>query len=245
MRLPIALLILFFFSSGLNAQKLLIGTLRYNPPFEIESSRNQVIGFEIEFMNEICERMQANCQFVYLNLAQLFPQLLANKLDLALGSLIITRERQANYLFSKPYFPSKAQFIAKKNDSTITGLESIPKKRVGLVQGSLFKTLVLKDFPATVKIREYTKLAEVFQALANNAIDLAVGDEATIRYWVTNNSRSFKLVGNEIPLGVGYAIMTNKNHAALVEQINAALLAIQNDGTYDKIYANYFMPMNA
>lgn len=236
----IILLLTFLLLSPLYAQTINIGILLYNPPFEMEADqKNHFFGFEIDIMMELCKRMQADCHFIPLTFAEIFTKLLDDKIDLGLGSISITEQRRANYLFSLPYMKSTARFITKI-DSQIHGIDDIRDKRVGTVEGSLFKAIVLEKFNHEVEIVEYPTLAEVFQALADGKVEIVIADEGAAKYWATNNSDSFKLVGNEIPIGIGYGIMANKKHKELIETINRLLLDIEADGSYLKIYKRYF-----
>ncbi|WP_019215602.1 type 2 periplasmic-binding domain-containing protein [Legionella tunisiensis] len=49
-------------------------------------------------------------------------------------------------------------------------------------------------------------------------------DGEVARYWAANKSSQFNLVGNEIPIGIGYGIMTNKKHNDLIVTLNKLLL---------------------
>ena len=236
----IILLLTFLLLSLLYAQTINIGILLYNPPFEMEADqKNHFFGFEIDIMMELCKRMQTDCHYIPLTFAEIFTKLLADEIDLGLGSISITEQRRINYLFSLPYMKSTGQFITRI-DSKIRGIDDIRNKRVGSVEGSLFKAIVLEKFNHEVEIVEYPTLAEVFQALADGKIEIVIADEGAAKYWATNNSDSFKLVGNEIPIGIGYGIMANKKHKELIETINKLLLDIEADGSYLKIYKRYF-----
>ena len=41
-------------------------------------------------------------------------------------------------------------------------------------------------------------------------------------------------------MGEGYAIMAHKNNSDLIKKINQALLDMEQDGTYLRIYNRYF-----
>ncbi|BCA93834.1 hypothetical protein TUM19329_01950 [Legionella antarctica] len=57
---------------------------------------------------------------------------------------------------------------------------------------------------------------------------------------VNNAIQQFKLVGQKILMGEGYGIMALKSNALLIQQINKSLLDMEADGTYLKIYNQYF-----
>nr|WP_302473906.1 transporter substrate-binding domain-containing protein [Legionella sp. PL877] len=228
--------------SNIEARTISIGTLIYNPPFEVSADqKDHFLGFDIEIMAAICLRIQSTCHFKPLTFAELFVELLAKKIDLALGAISITKERQESFLFSLPYLASNGQFITTI-DSDVNTIEDIRRKRIGLVQGTLFKALVFEKFGFQANVIEYPTLSGVFQAMAEGKVDVLIADTEAVKYWVTNNAM-FKLVGDSIPIGIGYGIMANKDSSDLIKQINEALLDMETDGSYLKIYKRYFSPM--
>ncbi|CDZ76068.1 Histidine-binding periplasmic protein precursor [Legionella massiliensis] len=177
--------------------------------------------------------------FYPLTFSQIFSDLLSNHIDIGLAAISITELRQETFLFSLPYLASSGQFVTATS-SSISSLAGLHEKRVGSVEGTLFKALVQERFKNLVQIVEYPTLTEVFQALSNGKVDAVITDEAAAKYWVATNSTMFKLVGNGIPVGVGYGIMVNKSKGELIEKINKALLEMETDGAYLKIYNRYF-----
>jgi arginine transport system substrate-binding protein len=240
-RFLIPLLALFAFT--VHAAPIVVGTMAFNPPFETAADKNgNFFGFDIDIMNEICKRMQAECIYKPLNFARIFTDLLAGQVDLGLGSISITDTRKETFLFSLPYMSSSGQFIARA-DSTLASIDDLTDKTIGSVEGSLFKALALAKFHDRIKITEYRTLTEVFQALANSNVDAVIADEEAAKYWVATNSSMFKLLGEGMLISVGYGIMANKNSTDLMNRVNQALLSMETDGTYLKIYNRYFTEM--
>ncbi|ASQ44674.1 transporter substrate-binding domain-containing protein [Legionella clemsonensis] len=238
------LIIALLFFPAVNAKTIIIGALIYDPPFEIPADKKaHFFGFDIDLMNEICKRIHAECEFKGLTFEQLLKQLLEEKIDLAVGSITITPEREELFLFSLPYFSSTGQYITYSH-SPINSIDDIYNKKVGIEKGTVFKAVTLERFNNKVQIIEYPTLPEVFQALEEGKIDVLIADEETAKYWMVNSDEQFKLLGNPIPIGIGYGIMASKKSQTLIQQINKALTDMEDDGTYLKIYRRYFMPMS-
>ncbi|HAT9113156.1 TPA: transporter substrate-binding domain-containing protein, partial [Legionella pneumophila subsp. pneumophila] len=51
-----------------------------------------------------------------------------------------------------------------------------------------------------------------------------------------------KLLGDSFPFGIGFGVVARLDQAELIEKINQALIEIENDGTYLKIYNLFFQP---
>ncbi|KTC75340.1 arginine ABC transporter substrate-binding protein [Legionella birminghamensis] len=233
-----ALAILLLFSSVLQAETLTVATLPYAPPFEMAADKSDhFFGFDIDIMEEICRRIQAYCKFMPMTFEQLMVRTYTGNVNLAIAAITITDDRKESYLFSLPYLPSSGQLLTSSN-SPIQNLNDLAGKQIGSEKGTIFKGLLLEKFNNNIQIKEYSTQPEIFQALGNNEIDALILDEGSSKYWSANGD--FKLIGPEMKIGIGYGIMANKREQALIDRINKALLSMENDGTYVKIYSKYF-----
>ena len=118
-------------------------------------------------------------------------------------------------------------------------MSDLSGKRIGAEMGTLFIPLAKKTF-RTASIIEYKSQSELYEAVANHDVDAAILDHAAAVYWVSSNENLFKLLGDSIPIGMGYGIMTSKGNSVLIDRINKALVDMESDGTYLAIYNKYF-----
>jgi ABC-type amino acid transport substrate-binding protein len=232
-------LLLFFILPLAYGQTLIIGTVPQNPPFSLFANKDHFIGFEIDLMGEICKRIQVNCRFVPLIFNDLFPQLKARKIDLAIAAIIITHARQQDFLFSLPYLVSSGQFLTLKQ-SSINKPQDIIHKRIGVRLGTPFKSLAMSLYNNQVDVTEYLSTPELLDALTDNKLDVILMNSAAAQYWFGNTNDTYKLIGAHLPTGDGYGIAANKDKTDLIDQINQALLSMQADGSYLQIYTRYF-----
>lgn len=236
----VILFLIYFVINPLFAEKLIIGTAPFLPPFEIAmDNKNGFTGFDIDLMMNICQRIQAECSFKQVKFAQLFTQILSGKIDLAISAISITEEREKTYLFSLPYFQSNSQFLTRIT-SNINTMDDIRGKRAGVEHGTVAMDLIkTRFFSSPVNVVEFSTTPELLLALADNKVDVILLAADSAKYWAANNN-SLKLVDIPMPDGHGYGIMANLQNTQLIERINQALLSIQNDGTYKKLYNRYF-----
>ncbi|MDX1836304.1 arginine ABC transporter substrate-binding protein [Legionella taurinensis] len=236
----LAKLFLVLLSVNVYAQTIRVGTGLYAPPFEMQADRQKnMYGFDIELMQEICQRAGWRCQFKGMLFEQLFTELKDNTIDLAISAISITSERQKNFLFSLPYMASGAQFLTK-SQSPINTILDIRNQRVGIERGTVFKQMLQAQYQDAIDISEYATQQDVLNALSNEEIDAALIDTGAAQYWVVNNSGSFKAIGESLPVGIGYGIMANQSRQDLIATVNRQLLAMENDGAYLKLYSRYF-----
>ncbi len=234
-------LLLLFALPLIHAQNVLIGTTIDNPPFNaMADTKDHFFGFDIDIMGEICRRSKLNCQFKPLTFNDLFTTLKAGKIDFAIAGIIITANREHQFLFGLPYLNSTAQFMTLKN-SRIKTPKDIIRKRVGVRLGTPFKTLASGLYKDQITIVEYPKVSDLLEGLSNGAVDVVLMDSLAAKNWLTNNSNLYNLVGSQLPVGNGYAIMTTPDQARLIAQMNQELLSMEADGTYLTLYKRYFI----
>ena len=239
--MKIWIFLLVFIVSLAQAQTLKIATTADNPPFSTKADqKNHFYGFDLDIMEEVCKRIGVTCKYSSMLFDNLFPALDSNQIDIAIASIVITPTRQENFLLSLPYLASHVQFIANQ-ESAINSPDDIKNKRVGVRQGTPFKHVVDMLYSAhQVTIIEYPFVPNLLEALSNKKVDVILMDKDSAQYWYANNSNLYKLVGPPIPFGGGYGIMARKGSDDLILKINAAILQMESDGTYLKIYTRYF-----
>lgn len=225
-------------STSCFSETLNIGSSKYNPPFETWASDNSVYGYDIDFMMEICKRLNVTCQFHPYSFDNIFNALKEKKIDLVISSIIITPNRQKEFLFSLPYLESNAQYLTA-NYSDINTLAELYGKRIGVKKGAAYAELAASA-NQNYTIVEYSMLEDMFLALQNEDIDACLIDYESAKYWVAINPGIYKFIGGKIPIGTGYAIMANPDQGPLIKEINRIILEMESDGTFLRIYSQYF-----
>ena len=132
---------------------------------------------------------------------------------------------------------------AKKEETTqtkqITCVDDLEGARIGVQLGTT-GDIYVSDYEgdeAGTKIERYNKGADAVQALKLGKIDCVVIDEQPALQFVKQNS-DISILEEEFTLE-DYALLTAKDNTALLDQINGALMKLQNDGTVDEIIKNY------
>ncbi|WP_133127065.1 transporter substrate-binding domain-containing protein [Legionella nagasakiensis] len=222
---------------------LLIGTLSDNPPFEEESykknNQNNYFGFDIAIMTEICTHIQSQCDFKSFDFHQ-FPNLInSGKIDLGIAMIIITPEREKQFAISLPYLDSYQQFMTLAH-SNYRSIGELTGKRIGVYKGSPTKAWALNFFKGQIKIVSYPHSTALLNALDKKEVDAIITGHYSAVFWQGNAGGKYKFIGGKTPIGEGYGIIAKPGQRALINKINRALLEMENDGTYLKIYTRYF-----
>ena len=237
MRLIICIIGFFLALSSFAKQRLVIGIIPYNPPFSSLTDNTHFSGFEISLIDEICKRINADCTYKKQTFSE-FPSSLDNRtIDLAVGTIIINEDRKQGKAFSLPYLVSRGSIIVNNNKSkSIYGLIG---KRVATMQGSLYEKELHKWLGNDAVYLTYPDIQSMVDALAKGETDAVIVDSKVGRFIITQFER-FALVKETINTGNGYGIMARQSDQTLINQINKALISMQEDGTYAKIFRSFF-----
>lgn len=211
-------------------------------PFEYVDEKNgELLGFDMDLIRAIGETMGLEVKIDNMSWDGLIPALLNNMYDLAIAGITITEERLASVNFSTPYFESVLTIVTKKNDG-ITSLDDLNGK-IAAVQINTtgdFTASDLQDEGAVKNVSRFDTVPDAMQAVMIGAADVVIVDLPVAQaYLEANPNAPLKHVGpvsdNEF-----YGIAIHKKNTDLLEKINSALLQLQENGTYDKIYQKWF-----
>jgi polar amino acid transport system substrate-binding protein len=234
-------------STAAAAETLKIGTEGAYPPFNFQDSAGKLGGFDVEIGLALCEKMKAECEVVAQDWDGIIPGLVAKKYDMIIASMFITEERKKQVAFTDPYYLAAMTHAAAKGagitDFTNEGMKG---KTIGAQSGTTQAEYVAAVYP-DADIKLYPTQDEVNLDMANGRLDLQVGDMIPLLDWVTKNDDGkacCELIGEPITdpkfVGEGVGIAVRQEDNDLREKLNAALKAIREDGTYQKINDKYF-----
>ena len=229
-------------SSIASSETLTIGITGDNPPFSSTiDTHHHYYGFDIQLMDAICIRMNVTCKYKAMLFKYFAPSIDEQTIDVAIDSIIITENRKNKYLFSNAYLPSYVQFLTTEN-SSIQSANDIKNADIGIGvrQKDQFEDLLNNLNLKHIKISVFSHMPNLLENLAQKKVSVIVINSISAQYWYGNNANQYKLIGKPMPLGEGFGIMGKKGSNALVERINNALTKMKADGSYAKIYSQYF-----
>lgn len=230
-----------------NTSHLRLGVETGYAPFEMKNPDGSLTGFDIDLGNEICQRIEAKCEWVESDFDGLIPSLKAKKIDLILSSMSITAQRQKKIGFSDKLYGTPARLVSHKSTQLEPTVESLKGKRIGVFQGTTAETYAKDQWMRKgVEIVTYQNQDLVYADLVNGRLDAAFQDAVAAEDGFLNRpvGKNFAFSGPEVSdekyFGVGAGIGLRKGDSDLKARINKALNDMHADGTYDKIAKHYF-----
>ncbi len=239
-KLFIATAIAVVSTSAMAQEKIRFAMEATYAPFEYMDKNNQIQGFDVDLANAICAEIKASCTFSNQSFDSLIPALKFKRYDAAISAMDITEERLKQVAFSDPYYDNAAAFVT--SNSTITSTEQLKSKRVGVQNGSTHQSYLIEQTPGVIAV-PYSSYQDAFIDMQNGRVDAVFGDTAVVAEWFKQDE-SLHYVGqpvtNKTYFGNGFGIAVNKDSQDLLKQLNQGLAAVKANGTYQKIYQQYF-----
>ncbi|BCJ87885.1 basic amino acid ABC transporter substrate-binding protein [Effusibacillus dendaii] len=227
--------------SAPQAKEYVVGTDAAYAPFESETEKKEIVGFDIDLLKAVADKAGFKVKFVNTPWEGIFTALQNGERDMLISAITITDDRKKDMDFSDPYFEAK-QLIAVSKDSKIAKFDDLKGKKVGVQTGTtgdeVVTKLLGKDSP-DIKRFESTPLA--LKELQNGGVEAVVADNGVVINYVKNNTaQGFKMVDDPAFEKEYYGIAVKKGNTDVLNKVNDGLKKIKSDGTYDKIYEQYF-----
>ena len=213
------------------------------PPFEDfdKSSDTGFKGFDVDIVSEVAKRLdlELTIKDSSFDALQSGQALNAKQCDLAASAMTITDDRKKNLDFSDGYYDSKQSLLVAA-DSKIASIADLKGVKVGVQQGTTGKTYTEENAKGA-EVVTFPSDAEMFQALKAGQVEALLQDLPVNLDHTTDGT--FKVVETyDTDEEYGFAI--KKGNSQLVKDVDGALEEMHSDGTYDKIYNQYFSTEN-
>ncbi|MHC6180397.1 ABC transporter substrate-binding protein [Clostridium sp. JNZ X4-2] len=218
--------------------KITIGTEEGYPPMEFRDGSGKLVGFDVDFSNEVAKRLGVKADFLVMDFNGLILALDSNKFDAAIASISITDERKKNTDFSIPYI-NGGQIIAVKNGrEDIKGVEDLKGKVIACELGTTGEK-VANGIKGVKETKKYDKITEAFQDMSIGRVDAAIMDEQVGGYYIQKKKGEFKMVPGALskePMGVAY----RKGDDSLKKEVDKIIGDMKKDGTLSKLSVKWF-----
>ena len=196
-------------------------------------------GFDISMAELIAAKLgftTDQIEFQAIQSANREQAIINGDIDYYVGTYSITDKRKDQIGFAGPYFIAGQDLLVAKDDTTITGPDTLTGKRVCSVTGST-PIQKIKDEHPEAQVVEFEKYSQCVDALLNGQADAVTTDDAILLGYAAQQPDKLKVVGETFSTekyGVGVA----KDDTAFREKVNEILEAAVADGEWKTIYDN-------
>jgi polar amino acid transport system substrate-binding protein len=220
---------------------LVMSTNAEFPPYEYHDSATDTgigdfAGIDVEIAKAIAEKMGCELKIEDIAFDSIVPQVNSGMADMGMAGMTVNEDRKKNVDFSESYAVSR-QVIVVKEDSTYASIEDLAGKRIGVQQGTTGDILASDDNNISGGVERYNKAMEAVQSLSQGMIDAVIVDIEPAKVFVSE-VEGLKILDQEYT-EEEYAICVKKGNTELLDNINAALKALKDDGTLDAIVDKY------
>lgn len=223
-------------SSGSGLEKTLVmGTDPGFKPFEYKQGQD-VVGFDVDLVREIAKDTNRSLQIEEVAFDGLLPALQAGRIDLIAAGMTVTPDRAKNAEFSTPYYTAAQKVVVNKTNSTVSNIDDLSGKRIGVQLGTTGDTLAHEISGATVV--QLPSTSSVMQELNARRIDAAIMDNGPATQYLATNPELTMLERNLT--SESYAIAIKKGNTELLQEVNDSIAAMKKDGRYDALVKKYF-----
>ncbi len=217
------------------------------PPFASPDASGNWVGWEVDIINAVCAAGQMQCVITPVAWDGIIPSLTSGQIDVIMASMSITDERKQTIDFSDKYYNTPTVIVGTKGVEMAPTAEGLAGKIIGVQASTVHAAYVEKHFAATAgEIKIYQTQDEANSDLAAGRIDATQADSIALDAFLATDAGAAccelkgAVADDPEVLGLGVGAGVRKGDDALREKINAAIKTIREDGTYDKVTANYF-----
>jgi polar amino acid transport system substrate-binding protein len=196
---------------------------------------SRLIGFEVDLSEAIAKQLGVEAKQSQNAWDSLIPALKRGDFDIVINGIEITSQRQAEVLFSLPYYIYTEQLVVRKEETKIRDINNIKGKKVGTLSGAVAQDILTNL--GSVDVRVYSGQVEPYEDLALGRLDAVLMDLPIAAYYAKPNPK-LKYTGN--PVGEGfYGIAIRKGDDELKKKIDEILIKLLKSGELKKIYEKW------
>lgn len=214
-------------------------------PMGFRDDENNLVGFDVDLATAVAERIGIDVTFQPIDWAMKETELNTGNIDLIWNGYARTPERAEKVLLSEPYL-FDSQMIVVRNDSDIQEKADLAGKLLSTQQSSSSIDKIKAD-PSGIfnqlggDLVLYPSNNNAFSDLEAGRVDAIVVGESYGRYYIKESKKedAFRILSDNFGEDA-ITVALRKDEANLKEKIDATIVEMQADGSYEEIYQKWF-----
>ena len=223
----------------LDKGELVLGLDASFPPMGFTDENNEIIGFDIDVAQEVCNRMGVELVKQPINWDTKEEDLKVGKIDCIWNGMSINPARAEAMNLSDPYMKNEMIFVVPA-DSEVKSMDDLEGKTVGVQTGSTAQE-ILEAWDKFDTITE-SPLEENVTALSQMELgfsDAVFLDSVVANYFITSNNKDYVVLDGNLE-AEEYAVGFRKEDQALRDEVQKTLSEMKADGALGEISTKWF-----
>jgi ABC-type amino acid transport substrate-binding protein len=222
---------------------IIVGTEPGWPPYEFTDDQGNIIGFEVDIMNEIADQLDLEVDWRDMAFDAIILAVQAGDIDLGVSGFSVTSDRLEVMDFTMPHSITEGQIVMLQSRATALGITMLTSVSnltdYGMTCGAQVGTTQADELgdSAPTALRTYEDFPLALQAMKNGIIDSVYAETPITSDWILKAEEA-----GEPAIIVVYkrpyypvAFIANKDADTLVAKINGALAEIIASGRLEEL----------
>lgn len=209
--------------------------IKYDQPGLGLKEASGYTGFDVEVANYVAKELgYSSVNFIETPSAQRETMIQGEQVEMIFATYSITDARKEKVSFAGPYFIA-GQDLLVRNDSDITGPDTMNGKKLCSVTGSTPAKRIKDEHSKDVELQEYDTYSKCVEALDSGAVDAVTTDNVILAGYASQPQYSgkIKVVGQPFSTEK-YGVGIKKGDVELCNKVNAALTKMVDSGEWKK-----------
>ncbi|MGD2103842.1 MAG: ABC transporter substrate-binding protein [Anaerolineae bacterium] len=224
---------------------LRMGTLRVGmdasfPPFESIGADGTPEGLDVDLAREIADRLDLRPQFVAnLPYDGLYDALAAERVDVVVSALVVDPSRMEDYAYSISYFDAGPVLVSADEPRAVESIRDLAGHNLAVAlgtEGDRQGREWARRLSGLVVV-QYGTPTEALDALQSGETDIALVDHVSALQ-AMDGASDLVIIGEPV-IDVPYACAVRRDSVRLLQAINEALRAMEEDGTIEGLMSRW------
>ena len=222
-----------------SAGKVTVGVKFDQPNLGYKDAQGKRCGFDIEIAQYVASTLgvdPAKIEYKEIASANRETAIKGGEIDYYVGTYSITDKRKNDISFAGPYFIAGQDLLVRKDETAITGKDTLKGKKICSVTGSTpIQRVSDEGLPRRATSSSSRPTPSASSQLLDKKVDAVTTDDAILKGYAAQDPDGLKVVGKPFSTEK-YGIGLPKDDKALRDYVNDQVEAAAKDGTWQKIY---------
>lgn len=236
------------------SKKIIVGSdIAYAPMEYYDTDGETVLGLDKDLTDALSDQLGVTFEWRNATFDGLITQLKSKRIDIAMSGMSDTPERQQEIDFVDYYQAGAMLLVKKGNPEGLESIEDLCGQTVAVQRGTTQEGYAEEQAKKCessgqpkLNLLSFDRETEAMLQVKSGRAASGLQDYPVAAYNARTSSggEDFEVVGEQIqagPLGIGL----NQSNAQLRDVLQKGLQAIIDSGDYDKIIAEYDVPLGA